>query len=120
MKLQNVMLGSENPKVLAEFYTKLLGDPGWSDGDWTGYIVGGGLMIGPHSEVTGTNPSPARIIVGYETDDVKGEFERIKAFGATVIAEPYQPSPTDNPDIWLATFADPDGNYFQLAAPWKV
>jgi len=119
MKLNSIMLGTENPKELGEFYTRVLGEPGWQQADWYGYQVGsGGLMIGPHSEVNGQNESPGRIIVGFETDDVQSEFLRIKEAGATVVAEPYQPS-EDNPDAWLATFADPDGNYFQLATPWE-
>ena len=40
------------------------------------------------------------------------EFERIKAAGATVIREPYEMG-----GGWIATLADPDGNYFQLVTP---
>jgi hypothetical protein len=29
------------------------------------------------------------------------------------------PGKDDNPTMWLATLADPDGNYFQLATPWE-
>ncbi len=118
MKLSGVMLGSENSKKLADFYTKILGKPGWQQGDWYGYDVGTNIMIGPHSEVKGNNQSPGRIMMTYDASDVKKEFERIKSQGAEVIAKPYQPS-KDSPDMWLATFADPDGNYFQLASPWK-
>ena len=46
---------------------------------------------------------------------MKGEFERFKAAGATVIREPYTPG--EGPDGVIATFADPDGNYFQLLSP---
>jgi predicted enzyme related to lactoylglutathione lyase len=47
---------------------------------------------------------------------VRGDFERFKASGATVIAEPY--GSEDDPDQGLiATFADPDNNYFQLMSP---
>ena len=53
------------------------------------------------------------------TDDLKNECKRISELGATVIAEPYQPDAKNSPDTWLATFADTDGNYFQLATPWK-
>ena len=35
--------------------------------------------------------------------------------GVTVVQEPYQPGGA--PEMWLATFEDPDGNYFQLASP---
>ena len=118
MKLSGVMLGTENSKKLADFYTKVLGKPGWQQNDWFGYNTGANLIIGPHSEVKGTSQSPARIMMMFEVDDVKKEFSRIKAIGAKVIAKPYLPS-KDSPDMWLATFADPDGNYFQLMSPWE-
>jgi predicted enzyme related to lactoylglutathione lyase len=47
---------------------------------------------------------------------VIAESARIKQLGAQVVAEPYQPDGA--PDgMLLATFADPDGNYFQLGTP---
>ena len=120
MKLSGTMIGTENSKVLGDFYNKILGEAGWQEGDWYGYQAGTGtLMIGTHSDVSGKNATPARLMINFEVTDVKAEFEKIKALGAEVVAEPYQPSPTDNPEIWLATFADPDGNYFQLATPWE-
>jgi predicted enzyme related to lactoylglutathione lyase len=118
MKINSIMLGSENSKKLAAFYTKVLGEPSWQQDDWYAYFDGVSLMIGNHSEVKGVSKNPERLIIGFEVADVKKEFERIKGLGAKVIAKPYMPSP-DSPDMWLATFADPDGNYFQLATPWK-
>ncbi|HSX53585.1 MAG TPA: VOC family protein [Patescibacteria group bacterium] len=118
MKLSGIMLGSQNAKKLADFYTKILGKPGWHDGDWFGYSAGANLIIGPHSEVKGMNDTPGRIMVAFDVTDVPKEFDRIKALGAKVIAKPYNPN-KDNPDVWIATFADTDGNYFQLATPWK-
>lgn len=120
MNLGSVMLGSENPKQLAQFYTKIFGQPGWNDekNDWYGFQIGtSGLMIGPHSEVKGRNESPGRIMMNFNTEDVKGEFERIKNLGAEVIAEPYEPE--GGKGMLLATFADTDGNYFQLSPPWE-
>lgn len=120
MKIGGVMLGSDNPGRLGEFYTKVLGEPGWHKDDWYGYGKdASGLMIGPHSEVKGSNAMPGRLMISLVTDDVRGEFTRIKDLGTKVVAEPYLPSPDDNPDMWLATFADPDGNYFQLSMPWE-
>jgi predicted enzyme related to lactoylglutathione lyase len=121
MNLQSIMLGSEDSKRLADFYSKVLGDPNpeWSDeaNGWFGFRAGtGGLAIGPHSEVTGKNQQPGRIMVNFETPDVKTEFERIKATGARVVAEPYSPGE----GMLMCTFADPDGNYFQLASPWDA
>ncbi|HEV2685090.1 MAG TPA: VOC family protein, partial [Actinomycetota bacterium] len=66
----------------------------------------------------GSSKEPARLMWNIETDDVKGEFVRIKGAGATVVQEPYQPGPEgDSSEFWMATFADPDGNYFQIASP---
>ena len=50
-----------------------------------------------------------------ETPDVKGEFERLKAAGGIVVAEPYEFEGA--PGSAIATFADPDDNYFQLMSP---
>jgi hypothetical protein len=47
---------------------------------------------------------------------IDSEDHRLKALGATVQQEPYQPGPAGG-EMWLATLADADGNYFQLASP---
>ena len=64
----------------------------------------------------GPNPHPGRLIWNLETPDVRGEFQRLKAAGATVVQEPYQPD--EDPEGWIATFSDPDDNYFQLVSPF--
>jgi predicted enzyme related to lactoylglutathione lyase len=56
-------------------------------------------------------------MLSLEVEDVKTTFDELAAVGATVIAEPYQPD--EGMDNWLATLADPDGNYFQLMSPWE-
>src|SRR5688572_7179773 len=114
LNLNTVMLGSDDPKALSDFYTKVLGEPGWTDSSYTGWQVGSAwLMIGGHDQVKGRNDMPGRIMMNFETPDVKAEFKRIKDLGATVVAEPYEPGA----GMWMATFEDPDGNYFQLALP---
>jgi predicted enzyme related to lactoylglutathione lyase len=55
------------------------------------------------------------VIWNIETPDVKGEFERLKGAGASVVREPYQPR--EGMEMWIATFSDPDDNYFQLMSP---
>ena len=122
LNLDNIMLGSDDPKRLADFYTQVLGDPNpeWSDeaSGWFGYQAGvSGLAIGPHSEVKGRNEQPGRIMLTFTTSDVAGEFERIKGLGAEVVAEPYDPQ--GGSGMQMCTFADPDGNYFQLATAWN-
>ena len=118
LSLTTIMINSEDPSALSEFYTKVLGKPGWDDGGYVGWQAGSAwLMIGAHSDVKGRNEMAARIMVNFETPDVKGEFDRIKGLGAAVKQEPYQPGGADAPEMWIATFEDPDGNYFQLASP---
>ena len=63
-------------------------------------------------EMGGSAKDPGRVLINFETTDVKEEFERIKALGATVIKAPYEME-----GGWIATLADPDGNYFQLVTP---
>ncbi len=119
MNFNSILIGSENPKALSAFYAKVLGEPASSENEGEGYttwqIGTGSVSIGPHSEVKGRNLTPGRLIWNIETTDVKGEAERFKAAGATVVAEPY--SFEGYPDAWIATFEDPDGNYFQLMTP---
>jgi predicted enzyme related to lactoylglutathione lyase len=119
MKLNNLLIGSENPKALSEFYGKILGKkPEWTDSHYTGFDCGGlFITIGPHDKVHGKAKEPERILIGFEVNDVKGEFERIKALGAKVVAEPYDPMGGN--DLAIATFEDADGNYFQLMRPWS-
>jgi len=109
------MIGTSQVKQMAAFYEKVFDKkPDMVEGEWHGWQVGSTFFsIGEHSEVKGKAKEPQRIIVNLETKEVKEEFERIKEVGATVIKEPY-----DMGGGMIATFADPDGNYFQLMTPW--
>ncbi len=60
----------------------------------------------------GKAKEPGRVIFNFETAQVKEEFARIRTLGAQVIREPYEMG-----GGWIATLADPDGNYFQLVNP---
>ena len=117
MNFNGILIGSEDPKRLADYYRKLFGEPGWDDFGYTGWLIGSaGVTVGPHSEVHGRNAEPGRIIWNIETPDVLGEFERLKGAGATVVREPYTMDGAPE-DSYIATFEDPDGNYFQLMSP---
>jgi predicted enzyme related to lactoylglutathione lyase len=116
MNFNSILIGSADPKRLVDYYTKLFGKPAMADGDYTGWLLGSGFVsIGPHSEVSGKNAQPGRLIWNIETADVEGEFARMKAAGAIVIREPY--GFEGYPDSRIATLADPDDNYFQLMTP---
>jgi predicted enzyme related to lactoylglutathione lyase len=119
MDFNNILIGSEKPEPLVEYYTKVLGKPIFSDGGYTAWQIGsGGIAVGPHSEVKGKNATPGRIIWNITSTDVAGDFARMKAAGAIVIAEPY--SFEGAPGSLIATFADPDNNYFQLQTPFEM
>jgi predicted enzyme related to lactoylglutathione lyase len=116
MNFNNILIGSEDPDRLVAYYTKLFGEPLFSDGGYTGWLLGSGAVtIGPHSEVHGKNAQPGRLIWNIESDDVQADFDRLKAAGAIVIREPY--SIEEAPGSRIATLADPDDNYFQLQTP---
>jgi predicted enzyme related to lactoylglutathione lyase len=116
LKLSNIMIGSEHPDRLGEFYTGVFDRPSdMKEEGWYGWQIGAmWLSIGEHSEVHGKAAEPQRVILNLETPDVQAEFDRIKGAGATVVKEPYELQ-----GMWIATFADPDGNYFQLMTPWE-
>ena len=116
LDLNSIAIGSAKPKALAKFYEQVFKrGADWEEGDWYGWQVGSTyLHIGPHSEVKGKAKQPQRILLNFETKQVKKEFTRIEALGAKVIREPYKME-----GMQVATFADPDGNYFQLMSPWK-
>jgi predicted enzyme related to lactoylglutathione lyase len=117
MNLNSILIGSENPQRVAGYYTKLFGEPRWNEGGFIGWQIGSGAVtVGPHDEVHGTNADPGRLIWNIETHDVKSEFDRLVAAGANVVREPYDLGMGEQ-EAWICTFADPDGNYFQLVSP---
>ena len=116
MNFNSILVGSEDPQRLVDYYTKLFGQPTMSDGGYTGWQIGSGFFtVGAHDEVKGKSAHPGRIIWNIETPDVPAEFAKLKDAGAIVVREPY--SFEGYPDSWIATLADPDDNYFQLMTP---
>lgn len=120
MKLASILVFSEDPGQLKKFYEKVLKkSPEWVDAGYFGFDCGSTyLVIGPHKKVKGKSKSPERIMINFEVNDVKSEFERIKKdVKAKVVAEPYE---MGGEDLLIATFEDPDGNYFQLMTPFDT
>jgi predicted enzyme related to lactoylglutathione lyase len=117
VNFNSILIGSEDPKRLTDYYAKLFGAPVFEDGGYTAWQIGSGwVTIGPHDQVSGQNSQPGRLIWNIECADVKGEFERLKDAGATVIREPYSMGDESDQGL-IATLADPDDNYFQLMSP---
>lgn len=119
LNLNSVMIGTTRLKELAGFYAKVLGKPAEMEDDengFHGWMVGAAFFgVLEHSEMKGPSKDPGRLMFNFETSEVKEEFERIKAAGAVVVRAPYEMG-----GGWIATLADPDGNYFQLITPMPM
>jgi predicted enzyme related to lactoylglutathione lyase len=116
LNLNSVMIGTKQLQTLATFYEKVLGKPADmvdSENGFFGWQVGNTfLSVLEHSDMSGNTKDPGRVMFNFETSQVKEEFERIRAVGGSVIRAPYEMG-----GGWIATLADPDGNYFQLVTP---
>lgn len=117
LNLNTIMIGTTQAATLAAFYEQVFGKPAEmvdAEHGFFGWQVGSTYFaILSHSEMGGNTKDPGRIMPNFETSEVKEEFERIQAIdGAVVIAAPYEMG-----GGWLATLADPEGNYFQLVTP---
>jgi predicted enzyme related to lactoylglutathione lyase len=116
LNLNSVMIGTMQLQALAGFYEKVLGKPADmvdAENGFYGWMVGATFMsVLEHSEMGGQSKEPGRVMINFETSQVKEEFERIKALGGEVVKAPY-----DMGGGLIATLADPDGNYFQLITP---
>jgi predicted enzyme related to lactoylglutathione lyase len=116
LNLNSVMVGTMQAEAMVKFYEGVIGKPPDMvdrDQGFYGWQVGSSYFsVLKHSEMEGKTKDPGRLLLNFETTQVKEEFERVKALGAAVIRTPYQMG-----SGWLATLADPDGNYFQLVSP---
>jgi predicted enzyme related to lactoylglutathione lyase len=119
LNLNSVMIGTKQTQALAAFYEQVFGKPpdmADAENGFFGWQVGNSYFsVLDHSEMGGSTKDPGRILLNFETQQVKEEFERIKALGGKVVRAPYQMG-----DGWIATLADPDGNYFQLVTPMEM
>ena len=121
MNLNGLLIGSENPERLRDYYTKLFGKPGFDEGGYYGWQIGSGLLsFGPHDQVKGKNTTPGLIIWNITAADVQAEFKKLKAAGATVVKEPYEMGDAPGQKVTIATLSDPDNNYFQLMSPMEM
>lgn len=110
--LAGVTIWSEDLNNLLPFYRDILGLKTGIEAP--GFVVFGDtnavtLSLGTHSEVKGKNVDPARHMVGLQTDDIEGEFRRLKSEGVEFVDVP-----TTFDDVVVATFKDPEGNYVRL------
>lgn len=117
--IEAVYIGSTNAKKLAEFYRDTvglsltqsyeMGGQGENGYAFT-FKAGSGLYIMDHSAVKGKSPQPDRMMVNLEVDDIETLVKKLKEAKVKIVKDLYHIQ-----DYGLvATFEDPDGNYFQL------
>ncbi|OGD88260.1 hypothetical protein A3D81_03140 [Candidatus Curtissbacteria bacterium RIFCSPHIGHO2_02_FULL_40_17] len=116
--LEAVLLSSENAANLAEFYREKvglkqgeemeIGDKGEKGFDFQ--LEGANLYILDHSDVKGKSKEPARVMFNLEVDDIEKEVKRLKDEGVKAVADIYH---VEGYGL-IATFEDPDANYFQF------
>ncbi len=116
LNLNSVMIGTTQLEELASFYQRVLDRPADMEdrehGFWGWQVGNAYFSVLEHSEMKGRAKDPGRLMMNFETAEVKEEFQRMTSAGAAVIREPYEMG-----GGWIATLADPDGNYFQLVTP---
>ncbi len=116
--LEAVLVGTSNAKKLAAFYGDVVGlkkgtvmenpDTGEEAYDLKAGKIG--LYVLDHSKVKGKSKDPSRVMFNLEVDDIEKEVKRLKKAKVKLITGIYHV-----PDYGLiATFQDPDGNYFQF------
>ncbi|MBI2032385.1 MAG: VOC family protein [Candidatus Levybacteria bacterium] len=115
--LESLLIGSQNATKLAKFYKEKVGlKQSWDavmgeNSNVYGFTIGKmDLVIMDHSDVKGKSKDPARLMFNLEVDNIEKEFAKLKKAGVKVVAKTYHIEEYG----YVATFADLDGNYFQL------
>lgn len=116
--LEAVLLSSESAKKLAKFYREVvglkqgevmeIGDKGEEGYDFG--LKGASLYILDHSDIKGKSKQPARVMFNLEVSDIEKEVARMKRAKVKPVQDIYHVQGYG----LIATFEDPDGNYFQL------
>jgi predicted enzyme related to lactoylglutathione lyase len=109
-----VIVHSERPERLIEFYKDVVGlpphfdvAPGAFSAGSESFVV---LIVEPHTEVNGEAIQPQRVMLNFVVDDAIAEQRQLKTRGV-----PFVRDATEEPGVGMfATFRDPDGNYCQL------
>jgi len=117
--IESILLGSQNAQKLADFYEKIVGlkltnefEMGENDEKGFEFAIkdSTGFYIMDHSEVKGKNKNPAQMIINFEVDDIEMEVARLKKAKVKVQQDIYHLEGYGH----IATFVDPDGNFFQF------
>jgi catechol 2,3-dioxygenase-like lactoylglutathione lyase family enzyme len=103
----SILLGSAQPGILRDWYTKALAPDQGPDGpiDLGGFL----LIIEQRDDVEAKNNEPGRMIVNFHVDDFAAVEAQLRAAGVEWLVPA-----DDRPGGRFGTFVDPDGNYLQI------
>jgi predicted enzyme related to lactoylglutathione lyase len=114
-QFSGISIWSEDLNNLLPFYRDVLGLKVVHESP--GFVVLGEdqsesatLGLGTHSEVHGRNSDPARHMLGFTSDNLEGDWKRLKEAGVEFIEDPTN----YGGDMSIATLKDPEGNLVQL------
>jgi predicted enzyme related to lactoylglutathione lyase len=116
--LESVLLHSEDPKSLANFYQDKIGieiKEEYDMGEGASAFEmnagdGSSFMINSHSEIKGKAQDPNRILLNFEVKNIEEAVKEVSDRGVKVVQDTYHIEGYG----YIATFEDIDGNYFQL------
>ena len=117
-RIDGILLSSHDPKRLSEFYKNTVGlelEEEFEMEDGTSVYSlrmkdGPGLFINPHSEIKEGNKEPARFMINFEVGEIESEVARLDGKNAKKVKDTYHIEGYG----FVATYEDPDRNYFQL------
>ena len=114
-KISQIAIPVLNLETSMAFYGEALGlpllfraDPGMAFFD----IEGLRLMLSKAEEVSPIGPSGP--ILYFSTPDIAAAWKDLTAAGAELVREPQITHKTDDTELWLAFFKDPDGHTLAL------
>ena len=114
-KFAGISIWSEDLNNLLPFYRDVLGLKVVHESE--GFVVLGEgqsdwptVGLGTHSDVHGRNSDPARHMVGFESEDLTADWQRLKEAGVEFVEDPAD----YGGDMYIATLKDPEGNLVQL------
>ena len=118
--IDSILLYSEDPKKLADFYKDKVGLELGETGEYGedkkdvfyGFKVGDSKLFAVlhHSKITGKNKQPERYMINFEVKNIEEAVEKLKKNKVKMVADIYHVEDYGK----IATFEDIDGNYFQL------
>jgi len=112
--LGSILLGSNNPRRLRDWYAAALFPEGGGFTEVTPTMFAAnfgdvGLLIDGRDDVTDRNPEPGRVILNFHVDDARATASRLNDQGVTWLVEL-----EDRDGGVFGTLVDPDGNYVQI------